>query len=75
LNIDEPATSTSAPAFTSAGAVAGVNAAVDFDMDRTVAEHRLDRAPPCRSDSGMKLWPPKPGLTLITSTRSTMSST
>ena len=56
-------------------AVVDIDAAVDLEVDR--------RARSCRSSCGsrrsscswlsMKLCPPKPGLTLITSTRSTMS--
>ncbi len=43
------------------------DAAVDLDVDRPPAGERAQPARSSRSAAGMKVWPPKPGLTDITS--------
>ena len=60
----------SAPAATMRGAVRDVDPAVHFDRRRAArragAASRTART--LDSDRGMKVWPPNPGLTVITST-------
>src|SRR5262249_26895145 len=70
----EPATSTLAPAATTFGAVSAVMPPSTSRSIGRPAIMALTRAIFSTAD-GMKAWPPKPGLTDITSTRSTISST
>src|SRR5579872_1825042 len=74
LNTAEPATSTLAPAAITFGAVSGVMPpSTSMSIGRPATSART-----CSTFSiaaGMKAWPPKPGLTDITSTRSMMSTT
>jgi len=54
--------------------IVGLDAAIDFDLDLEAAlfDALAQRVILARV-AGMKLWPPKPGLTLISSTRSRSS--
>jgi hypothetical protein len=74
LNTAEPATRAFAPAAATSGAVSAVTPpSTSMSMGRSPIS-ALMRAT-LSTIAGMKDWPPKPGLTLMTSTRSRRSST
>ena len=73
---DDPATSTR-PGLDGGGRRVRLDAAVHLQLDvrLDLVDHLPDALDLSQVCSGMNSWPPKPGLTVITSTRSTSGRT